>query len=242
MKEKSAYIPFAVAIAQDPGLIALRKEYAALSKKKRRMAADYEYHAQTASEIFNQALFMHERQSLPKPIDYFVPLAIDPLFAPAILTVGSLDYLRGYKNEAMGQFLSLTTLSAKEPELAQIIDEAGTFLCDKEDYTIALTLYEAALTAFPKDALFYAGASFCHAKLGKPDAALSLIRKAVDLEPDNHLHLNDLGFTLLVAGDLDEAETYLRRSAELAPAGYEHAKNNLEFLFTKKKKTDSGKG
>jgi hypothetical protein len=46
MKEPSGSIPFAIAIIQDPGLIALRKEFAALSKKQRRMAADFEYNSQ----------------------------------------------------------------------------------------------------------------------------------------------------------------------------------------------------
>jgi Flp pilus assembly protein TadD len=50
------------------------------------------------------------------------------------------------------------------------------------------------------------------------------------LEPNSYLHLNDLGYSLLQAGQYDEAETVLKRAMELAPPEYDLAKGNLEHL------------
>ncbi|NTV35056.1 MAG: hypothetical protein HGA50_17440, partial [Deltaproteobacteria bacterium] len=57
-----------------------------------------------------------------------------------------------------------------------------------------------------------------------------------ELEPDNYLHLNDLGYSLLEAGFLEEAERLLRRSISLAPPDYRFARNNLKLLYERKKK------
>jgi Flp pilus assembly protein TadD len=55
------------------------------------------------------------------------------------------------------------------------------------------------------------------------------------LEPDNYLHLNDLGYSLLEAGHLEEAEVILKRAIGLAPPEYEFARNNLELLHERKR-------
>ncbi|MBW2266614.1 MAG: hypothetical protein JRF28_10740 [Deltaproteobacteria bacterium] len=52
-------------------------------------------------------------------------------------------------------------------------------------------------------------------------------RLADALEPNNYKHLNDLGYSLLEAGKLDEAEEVLQRSISLAPPEYEFSRNNL---------------
>jgi hypothetical protein len=45
-----------------------------------------------------------------------------------------------------------------------------------------------------------------------------------------HLHLNDLGYSLLEAGQYAEAESVLQRAVQLAPPEYDLAKGNLEHL------------
>jgi hypothetical protein len=50
------------------------------------------------------------------------------------------------------------------------------------------------------------------------------------LEPNNYLHLNDLGYSLLEASEYDEEEEVLQRAVEIAPPDYDLAKGNLEHL------------
>ncbi len=71
-------------------------------------------------------------------------LAIGPEYAPALLTVGSLEYQLGRRGEALDLFMKLTRLSKDEEDLPEIIDKAGCFLIDNNDYESALELYSAA--------------------------------------------------------------------------------------------------
>ncbi len=162
--------------------------------------------------------------------DAAAPLAIDPEYAPAMLTVGSLEYRYGRVEEAMAHFLKLTTLPADTEVLPEIIDRAGDFLIDQDDHVHAGELYAAAVRAYPEVALYHIGLGHCVAKSGRMEESVAHHRRAVELEPNNYLHLNDLGYSLLEAGQYDEAEIVLKRAVQLAPPEYDLAKGNLEHL------------
>ena len=237
MKNPNRYRSFSVSITRDSGLKSLRIEYARVAPEKRRMAAQWEYDSSMASDLFSMALLKSGAETLPKPKwpPGFLALAIDPLFAPALLTVGSLEYQHGFVKEAMELFLTLTKLPENEEDLAEIIDKAGNFLLDHEDFKNALELYLSAERAYPTQALHYIGSGYCFYKLGNIEESIRKERRAVELEPNNYFHLNDLGYSLLEAGLLEEAETVLKRSISLAPPEYEFARNNLELLYERQK-------
>jgi len=104
-----------------------------------------------ASDLFSMALLKSGAETLPEPKwpPGFLALAIDPLFAPAALTVGSLECQHGFFKEAMELFLTLTKLPENEEDLAEIIDKAGNFLLDHEDFENALKLYLSGERAYP---------------------------------------------------------------------------------------------
>lgn len=238
MKKLNRYTSFSVSITRDSGLKSLRIKYAHVTSQKRRMAAQWEYDSSMASDLFSMALPKSGAETLPqsKWPPGFVALAIDPLFAPALLTVGSLEYQHGFLKEAMELFFTLTKLPENEEDLAEIIDEAGNFLLDHEDFKNALELYLSGERAYPTQALYYIGSGYCFFRLGNIEEAIRKERRAVELEPENHLYLNDLGYSLLEAGLLQEAESVLKRSISLAPPEYQFARNNLELLYERQKK------
>ena len=207
----------------------LRAQYASVSAEERRQAAQWALDSSHASmlvaEIVNKPDLVH-----PTWHDAAAPLAIDPEYAPALLTVGSLEYQYGRVDEAMRLFLKLTTLSADTEDLQEIIDKAGDFLIDQDDYLNADRLYATAVRAYPQVALYHVGLGYCRAELGRMDESVAHHRRAVELEPDSYLHLNDLGYSLLEAGEYDEAEEVLQRAVQLAPPDYDRAKENLEHL------------
>ena len=235
--------PFSVLVKKDKSLSDIRHEYVLKSKSKRRMAADYEYHSEIAGEIFNNALPIADKDIFGKPYwpSGITALAIDPLYAPAILTVGSLEYMVGRIEECMNLFMTLTKLSEDEDDLNIIIDKAGDFLIDNYDYENALTLYSAAEKAYPNDALYLIGSGYCLGKLRRHEESIEKHRCADALEPDNYKHLNDLGFSLFEAGQFDEAEHVLKKSISLAPEDYEFSRNNLKELNERRKKEESGR-
>ena len=162
--------------------------------------------------------------------DTVVPLAIDPRYAPAMLSVGSLEYQYGRVEEAMTLFLQLTTLRADTQDLPEILDKAGDFLLDQNDHLHADQLYAAAVRAYPEVALYHGGLGYCAGKLGRMEEAVAHQRRALELDPNNYRLLNDLGYSLLQAGHYDEAEGVLQRAVQLAPPEYDLAKANLEHL------------
>lgn len=232
MRKSKRYSSFSALINEDADLKAVRLKYAGASPRNRRKAAEWEYDASIASDMFNRALLLAKNETFAESAwpPGFLALAIDPLYAPALLTVGSSEYQHRFVKKAMELFLTLTTLPEDEEDLAVIIDKAGDFLLDYDDYNNALQLYLAAEKAYPGKALFYIGSGYCLGKLGKTEQSIGKHRKADELEPDNYRHLNDLGYSLLEAGQLEDAEILLKRSASLAPPEYEFARNNLELL------------
>lgn len=225
-------VAFSVLVKTDPYLAGFRHEHASMPARKRRMAADWEYHSDMANEIFNDALSMAGKEELGRSIwpSGFVALAIDPLYAPAILTVGSIEYQLGRVEEAMELFMTLTTLPEDEEDLRIIIDKAGDFLIGQGDYENAFALYSAAEKAYPNETVYLNGSGYCLAKLGRFEDSVEKHRRADALEPNNYKHLNDLGYSLLEAGKFDEAEEVLQRSISLAPPDYEFPRNNLDEL------------
>ena len=84
---------FADWLARDPELAALRREHAGRTAAERAGAADWAYHGSLASEMFGLGFGVEGETLLPKepwPAGY-AALAIDPDYAPALLTVGTCD-------------------------------------------------------------------------------------------------------------------------------------------------------
>jgi len=230
--------PFCTLVKDNDDLAALRRDYAPQPARERRMAAEWEYDSHMASEIFEDSMALAGKDGLGRPFwpSGVVALAIDPLYAPAILTVGSIEYQLGHIEEAMDLFKQLTKLPKDEEDLSTIIDKAGDFLIDECDYENALALYTAAEKAYPQEAIYCLGAGYCLGKLGHYDQAVEKNRDADALDPDNYEHLNDLGYSLLEAGKLDEAEKVLKKSISLAPADYDLPYNNLTILREKRRR------
>lgn len=226
--------PFSQLIKKCNELAQLRREHASLPEENRRFAADYNYHSSIASQMFNKTLGLKDDGVFPWP-EEVVALAIDPKYAPAILTVGSYEYIYGRINEAMKLFLTLPTLSEDTEELTEIIDKAGDFLIDNQDYNNALTLYSTAIREHPNIALYYNGLGYCFGKLGRREEAIEQARHSVRLEPDNHEYLTDLGWSLIEANYFEEAKAVLEQAVEISPSNYKLAKDNLKELHRRLK-------
>ena len=118
--------------------------------------------------MFNQALAGAGQEPFGEDgwVQGVLALAIDPLFAPALLTVGSVEYQSGREKQAMEMFTRLTTLPPDEPDLPETIDKAGDFLLDEEDFEAARDLYAAAEKAHPDVAVYPIGFCFSLEPLG----------------------------------------------------------------------------
>jgi len=226
--------PFLRLVKESEELAEVRREYASSSEHERRLAADFQYNSSIASEMFNKAIGQADDENSPWPGEVMA-LAIDPKYAPALLTVGSFEYLYERTDEAMAHFLALTTLPETTEDIVEIIDQAGDFLIDNQDYENAVILYSAATGEHPNIPEYRNGLSYCFGKLGRMEEAIEEVRYAVNLEPDNHIYLTDSGWTLVEAKCFDEAHTVLKRAVALSPPDYELARENLAELHRRMK-------
>lgn len=239
-KRKFREHSFSYLIENEEELIELRKKYSKSKADERRKAADYAYHEFLATDIFYRLL--NEKKDDSEETESWESgikaLAIDPTYAPAFLTVGTLEYQIGREDEAMELLVGLTQLSTKEPEIDEIIDKAGDFLIDREEYYNAVILYREAEKAFPNDAAFADALGYCLSENGEQEEAIEKFKKAIRLNPYNHNYPNNLGYLLFEMGELVESEKYLRKAVSLAPEDYKFAENNLEELMKAKRKKE----
>ena len=123
------------------------------------MAADFEYHASVAEQMFSEAVGeATPPDDLPGAV---IALAVDPCYAPALLTVGTHEILLGRIEEGMSLLFSLLDLPGDTEDLHIIVDKAGRFLLDRLDSSRALVLYEKAAKMYPDEQLFQAGGAAC---------------------------------------------------------------------------------
>jgi tetratricopeptide (TPR) repeat protein len=225
-------VPFTELVTRAPELANARQEFAGKSPNERRRAAEWAYDSGVAHDLFSSALRAAgvDTEAGPGFDSDVAALAIDPLFAPALLTVGALECQYGRHEAAMEIFLTLTTLPQNEPDLAEIIDKAGSFLLDEDDAKNAARLFRAATQAYPAVGEHWSSLSYCLGKLGELREAVATARQALALHADDPHVLNDLGWTLVLADHHEEARAVLERAAALAPAGYDLPRNNLKEL------------
>jgi Flp pilus assembly protein TadD len=159
-------------------------------------------------------------------------LEFDPQYAPAIFSLGTVEYQRGKHAAGRRLFHLLLSQPAEAEDLCDIVDEAGDFLIGRQAYKDGLALYQAAALQFPHVAVFHQGVGCCAGHEGFHEEAIAASIRACELEPDNQRFASDLGWSLLEAGRLSESEETLTRAVAMDPAD-ELARENLRLCKTK---------
>lgn len=151
-----------------------------------------------------------------------------PTYAPAILSLGSVEYQRHRPAHGRKLFLSLLDLPDNTPDLVEIIDKAGDFLIGRKRYGDGLELYRRAAKRFPCVAVLHQGSGCSAGHQGLYDEAVVSSRTALDLDPENQKFTNDFGWSLYEAGRLTEARDVLERAVAMDPSD-ELAAENLRL-------------
>lgn len=219
-------VPFSTLVRDAEPLAEARREYACLSAEERRSAAEFHYHSAVSQDLFDGVLGLPARER-PWP-EEALALAIDPTYAPAILTMGCWEFIYNRPDEGLDLFLSLTALPPETDDLPAIIDKAGDFLIDRRVFQSAFMLYDKASERYPEVSLYPSGQGYCAGKLHRYEEAVELARKAVELDPENGIWLSNLGWSLAEADRLEEAEPILEKAVALVPKDYSMARGNLE--------------
>lgn len=195
-----------------------------VGRRKATSVSRFDAEAAYADSIFRQALGDSAGcvAALERALEF------DPTYAPAVLSLGSVEYQRGREAAGRELFRSLLALPAETPDLSEIIDEAGSFLIERQAYAEALELFRAAAQRFPRVAALHSGYGCCAGHQGLHDDAILAATRALELEPDRSEFVSDLGWILCEAGRLNEAEEILARAVGMDP-GNELAAENLRI-------------
>ena len=198
-----------------------------MTEEKPKQKISVESAKATAEAAYSQAMLQYSAGNVQESMAA-LEQALGLGYPPAILTVGSIEYHRQQPDRGKEFLMSLVKLPRETENLFEIIEEAGSFLISVNELTDAYELYRTAGKKFPGVALFYQRAGQCAAQNGMFEEALEAVQRAIDLEPDNAVHLSDLGWTLVLAERYQEAETTLLRALELDPSN-QNASANLNY-------------
>jgi tetratricopeptide (TPR) repeat protein len=138
-----------------------------------------------------------------------------PTYAPAIMSMGSVECQRGKRGRGRKLFLSLLDLPGRTPHLCECVDQAGDFLIQTGAHKAGLEVYRRAAARFPKVAVFHQGIGCCAGHLGRHEEAIAASRAALALEPQNQKFVNDLGWSLYQAGQVGMALPVLERAVAM---------------------------
>lgn len=146
----------------------------------------------------------------------------------------SVRQLQDLTNEALGlhragQFIQAQSLYdrilAILPTHADVLHMSGLLAQQRGEYGLAMEQIVEAIRLAPAAAM-YASLGMLHHTLNNADQALSCLRQALVLEPENAIAYNNLGTVLQAQGKLPAAmESYLQALAN--KPDYAHAFNNL---------------
>lgn len=183
--------------------------------EERRFAAQGEY----AESIFRSSL--GDIEASIRALE--LALEIDSEYAPAIMSMGSVEYQRQDTARGKELLLSLISLPATaadggENDLVKIIDEAGDFLIQSGNYADGLELYKAATIRFPENPVLHQGVSCCAGHEGQHNVAIASSEAALEHDPKNQEYVNDLGWSLFEAGFLNRAKQVLERAVAMDPS------------------------
>ncbi len=143
---------------------------------------------------------------------------LDPLLAGdedrALMAIGALQRAKRFDQAAAAARTALARLGASPDlhfALAASLERAGR-------WDEAVKEFRALIQEAPDNAaaLNYLGYMLADHDVQLEDA-LSLVRKAVDVEPNSGAYLDSLGWVYFRMGELDRAEKYLTEGAQLEP-------------------------
>ena len=195
------------AIALHPGYVQAHNDLGAVYMKLNQL--------DKAEQMLRQAIRLNSKWYLPQ------------------LNLGMvLNRQKKYKDAAA----LLTSLQTTYPDQAKIHSPLIEALIEAHEWLQAEAEIQRALSIKEADTVdLKIKLGIVSMRQGKFSSAVSAFREAIAAEPDNALAQFNLGAALLESGDLDEAETALRRAYQLEGAKMPGVQLQLGQLYFRKK-------
>jgi tetratricopeptide (TPR) repeat protein len=165
--------------------------------------------------LFNLGKVYLYREETPKALDMFEKaVKVLPEDVEVKKSIAQCLFLLDRKRDAVN-----TLLPIKSEILTDLNTtlQLGRELIDMESFTDALDVFRKAVTAFPDSADALGGLIRCQQELGMKDKALTSLRRALMVHPqDPHFNVMMVDH-LLESGTLDEAVSLLKKATAANP-------------------------
>ena len=176
-------------------------------------------------------------------IDLLEPaVAADPDFLQAqVLLAEAYGRMNWTNSDPDGSYAdkarkAVAAIVQRWPDHPQSQIAQGQLLYNLErDYASALTHFQAAREQLPGDIELLNSISFSLKQLGRHEAYLEAARRAVELDPESNVALDELALALLHNGHLDEAIATAERALKQNPAN-----QNVPFVLMQAKLARDG--
>jgi tetratricopeptide (TPR) repeat protein len=107
-----------------------------------------------------------------------------------------------------------------DPKYVPAYQALANLYLDMHDYDHAIATLEKGVQVAPNDALLHFDLGMTHCRKKEFTAGLPDLKKAMELDPENRLYVDTLGYTLARAGQQDEALAVFTRVHGKAMAHY----------------------
>jgi tetratricopeptide (TPR) repeat protein len=148
-------------------------------------------------------------------------MRIDPVHYVSLLWVKDVfvhEKCIGYYEKAYeSKFLAGVDKKAYSRELADLYNTTGNQYFDKNDYILAGTYYERAISLDRSQSVYYANLGLTRYNIHMYTEAISAYKKALTIDPTNGSHLNGLGNVYYITGQFKEAAESYQKAIDAKP-------------------------
>ena len=192
-----------------------------------------------AYDLYLRGLYLLNQRDIDKSVSYLQQaVAMDPSYAPAYaglaeaLTTQGVSGGSAHPDEQSQALAAAKRAIELDPGSGEAYAALGLVEINYgKDWAAAGRDLEKAIALSPSDSLAEMNYCFYLDAMGRPEDAVTHMRRALQLDPRSFLMNRQMGVVLYFARHYDEALTYLQRAVEIEPSRLSYAQRWITYIY-----------
>ncbi|BFN15154.1 tetratricopeptide repeat protein [Marinobacter sp. RI1] len=195
-------------------LVALENQQPALAREELTRLIEQGHHEDEASYYLGH--IEEDAGNTDQAIEYYQSVQRGNYFFPSLARASELQAQAGELDQAIAHIQNLRERAPDHAEKFWLLEV--NLLIDQERNEQALAAADAALERYPNNVELRYARAMLQDTMGEPAGAEQDLKTILELQPENAVALNALGYILTVRTDrLDEARGYIEKALALDP-------------------------